>query len=154
VATKVPLPRYNALPELVIFHREHPAEPQVILQVPTNEDRTDSQTYIIRMDNEADVGWVEGLPNSRDLRDLLTMTMHVAYCPRTGHTAEIDDLDMPTRHQLMLAEARFFAQPAAGTQLDRAGRTLRQMAARENSPISRLRYALGAKLPLPRSFRR
>jgi hypothetical protein len=149
MATRVPLPRYNTLPELVIFHREHPADPQVIMAVP-NEDRTDAQTYVVRMDNESDIGWLEGLPASRDLRDLLTMEMHIAYCPRTGHTQPIEDLDQPTRHQLAIMEARYFAQPAAGTQLDRSQRTLRQMAARENPPMSRLRFALGAKLPLPR----
>jgi hypothetical protein len=92
------------LPGSVYFHRESPTS-EIILQVPNN-DRTDSETYILDPEGDADHRlWMERLPESKRLTDLLTWAQHVAYDTMTGHAAEMTDLDATPRGQRLMAEA-------------------------------------------------
>jgi hypothetical protein len=140
MATRVPLPHPRELPDLVLFHRDDPAEPTVVLQVP-NTDRTDSETYVVDLDHSDHAVWFDLLPHSRALRDLLTMAQHVAYCPRSGHTSEIADLDTPSLAAVALAEAR---QGAVGS----SPVFERFFAQRQTMVpgVSNLRRSLGSKL--------
>jgi|CXWL01.1.fsa_nt_gi hypothetical protein len=112
MAVRVPLPRYADLPKVVLFHRAHPTDPTVILQLP-NEDRTDSETYRLDLEREGDRGWIEGLPGGRDVLYKLTMEMHIAYEPATGGMRAIADLDEPTMRQQEIALARLEASRTA-----------------------------------------
>lgn len=105
MAKRLPLPHRNDLPEMVLFHREHPSEPMVILQVP-NEGRTDSETYVIDLEDSTHRMWVEDLPNSRELRDKMSVAQHIAFSPRTGHVQEVEDLDQIGEMAMMFADAR------------------------------------------------
>lgn len=110
MASRVPLPKYSVLPQRILFHRDHPADPQVILQIP-NEDETDSETYRLDLERGEDLAWLEGLQRSRELRDLLTMEQHVSYAPATGISEAIADLDTPNEMELAIAEARAASRP-------------------------------------------
>lgn len=111
-----------------------------MLQVP-NTDRTDSETYVVDLDHSDHAVWFDLLPHSRALRDLLTMAQHVAYCPRSGHTSEIADLDTPSLAAVALAEAR---QGAVGS----SPVFERFFAQRQTMVpgVSNLRRSLGSKL--------
>ena len=61
---RLDLPKIGDLPKMVLFHRDHPAEPRVVLQIP-NEDRTDAETYVLRMDRPSDVVWLNALKGAR-----------------------------------------------------------------------------------------
>jgi hypothetical protein len=118
MAARVPLPKVGSLPEVVLFHREDPRDPTVVLQIP-NEDRTDAATYMLDLENMGDVGWLEGLPNPKELRNALDMEMHIAYCPQTGHFKAIEDLDAPTPVQGFLEKARREGAYAGNSIIDR-----------------------------------
>lgn len=104
MAARVPLPKHAELPETILFHRDAPADPVLLLQIP-NADRTDAETHIINLERAEDGDWLERLPRSRELRDLLTMEQHVSYCPGTGYMKGIADLDTPTDMQLAVGDA-------------------------------------------------
>lgn len=103
--TRIRLPNYDSLPVGVYFHQEHPSERRVVLQVP-NEDRSDSETYLVDLDDLVSKTWIEGLPNSRNLLTTLGWALHIAYAPRTGHFEEMPDLDMPSDASKNIARAR------------------------------------------------
>jgi hypothetical protein len=140
MATRVPLPAVGALPEMVLFHRDNPAEPIIVLQVP-NADRTDSETYVLDLEHSDHAMWLDGLPFSRALKDALMLAPHIAYCPRTGHHSEVADLDEPSLAALAIMDAR---QQAGGS-----SPVFEKFFARRASiapPVSRLRVALGSKM--------
>jgi hypothetical protein len=112
MATRVPLPRRDALPEWVLLHREDPRQETVILQVP-NADRTDAATYIIRLDREGDVGWLEGFPNYRELRGKLDLEPHLVVNTQNGHIDVIADLDAPGPFAEAIKRARAEGSHAA-----------------------------------------
>lgn len=142
MASRVPLPKYASLPEVVLFHREDPRDPRVILQVP-NADKTDAQTYIIMLDRGDDLGWIEGLPNAKYLRNELDMEAHIAYCPQTGHYKAIEDLDAPTPHQEFLEKARREGGHGGNSIMEQLW-TRARLSARKMEP-SPLRQALGSR---------
>lgn len=94
MAARIPLPRYSALPEWVMLHREDPRDDRVVIQVP-NADRSDAATYVLMLDRPADVAWLEGLPGYRTLRGMLDVEQHVAYSPASGDAVPVADLDAP-----------------------------------------------------------
>lgn len=105
MARQIPLPAYDTLPEGVYFHREHPADPELILQIP-DAGREDFQTYPIDLDDSVHLNWIKGLKNSRSLRNTLSWARHVAYAPETGHFQEMPDLDTPSESMKMFTQAR------------------------------------------------
>jgi hypothetical protein len=105
----VPLPRYETLPIGVYFHREHPSDNQVILQIP-NAERTNSETHMLDLQNQTHKSWVDGLTNSRQLLCVLKFAKHVAYKPSTGHCEEMPDLDAESYGAQLVTEARSEAQ--------------------------------------------
>jgi hypothetical protein len=107
-APRVPLPNAANLPEWVFFHREHPAEQRLILQVP-DEHHEESETHVVNLEDTIHRCWIDGLKHSRGLMDLLTYAQHAAYCPRTGHVEEIPDLDTPSDVTIKFAMARHHA---------------------------------------------
>lgn len=113
MAVQLPLPEPSGLPEQVLFHREHPSDPMLLLQVP-NPGATDSETYVIRLDNPKHNTWVERLKGSRWLRDLLQMEMHVVYEPATGRMQALRDLDEPPPFAQDVTEARRMAGKTRG----------------------------------------
>jgi len=136
MAKRLPLPMCDKLPEVVLFHRDHPTDPRVVLQVP-NDDFTDSETYIIRMDVQDQAVWLEHLPRVRDLRESLSAAQHVKYNTRTGAIEEMPDIGAPTPME------RFVA----------AGRKQRQMAERM-SAVNRASF-MRRRRPMPATpFRR
>jgi hypothetical protein len=141
MAQLIPLPKHSDLPSLVVFHREHPADPVFLMQVPTNEDRTEFETYLIKLESPDHVAWFDRLSRARDLRDKLSYEMHVAYCPQTGHLQEMADFDMPSATQMAVATARFFG--ARGTTMDEAVERRRRIERVAPAPVSRLREILG-----------
>ena len=118
MATRIPLPRLASLPEWVLLHHEDPRDPTIILQVP-NADRTDGATYIIRLDREGDVGWLEGWPNYRELRGKLDLEPHLAVNTRNGHIDVIADLDAPGPWAEALQRARIEGSHAAPGLMER-----------------------------------
>jgi len=93
MATVVPLPACAALPKVVIFHREHPAEPLIVMQVPTG-DTEEFETYRIRLDMPEHREWMKHLPNARNLSYQLTCESHLVYFPHNeGTVLPLDDAD-------------------------------------------------------------
>lgn len=139
---RVPLPKYTALPSAVLFHRKHPADPQIILQIP-NEDRTGTlASHVLYTDREGDYAWLANLLNGRALLDKLKGELHVAYYPADGHIQAIKDLDMPGEFASVVADARTLARSPF---FDRQHSMARR--ARVNiAPVSSLRRWLGGKL--------
>lgn len=105
VGTRIKLPHYDSLPEGVYFHQDTPGFKRVILQVP-NEDRSDSETYVVDLEDFVHIAWMEGLSNSRNLLATLEYAQHIAFCPRTGFFQEMPDLDEPTETAKRVARAR------------------------------------------------
>lgn len=86
----IPLPKLADLPEVVLFHCTHPADPRLTLQVPTGTE--DAETYVVRMNDSDHKQWIERLPNSLALRDRLSIEKHVAYYPhRNGTVMTLED---------------------------------------------------------------
>jgi len=135
MAYEVPLPAPRTLPEGVLLHREHPADLEVVLQVP-NAERSDFETYIIDMEDPAHRAWLDGLKNSRMLKDMLAWAKHVAYMPHTGHYQEMPDLDKPNQMMMLFNQAR---QQASR---ERSIERMFIMRKRRVPPVSRLRRAL------------
>ena len=136
--TRIRLPRYASLPEGVYFHQEVPADRRVVLQVP-NEDRSDSETYIIDLDDMIHSAWMSGLSNSRNLLTTMGWARHVAYCPRTGYFTEMADLDDVPETTKRIAAAR--NEASVDFAADRMSVKLRRL--RQSTPgPSRLRRAL------------
>ena len=140
MAVSLPLPDPIGLPKVVLFHREHPSEPILTLQVP-NPGATDSETYLVRLDREAHRRWMERLKEHRRLMDLLTMEMHVAYEPGDGSVRPLADLDEPGPFVEQFREARRQASRAMGLQ-----RHI-HMRRRRVPAISRFRLGLMGRLP-------
>ena len=82
MAKSIPLPKLDDLPQVVVFHRNHPAEQRLLLQVPTGAE--EAETYIVRLDQTEHRLWLERLPNYKKLRDRLAYEMHVAFYPQHG----------------------------------------------------------------------
>lgn len=128
MAVKLRLPEIEGLPPVVVFHREHPADPMLILQVPS-PGATDSETYRIRLDRAEDRAWMERLKGSRFLQDMLMMEMHVAYEPGTGAITPLPDEDAPSFVEEVLGHARQMAgmEVARREQMQRRVRSLPAM---------------------------
>lgn len=96
MAKIIPLPAFSALPKVVIFHREHPAEPLIVMQVPTG-DSEEFETYRIRLDRAEHKEWMRHLPNARNLSYKLTCEAHLVYFPHDeGTVLPLDDAeDLP-----------------------------------------------------------
>jgi len=96
MATFVPLPPYSALPKVVIFHRQHPSEPLIVMQVPTGDSEA-FETYRIRMDRAEHKEWMRKLPNARNLAYQLTCESHLVYFIHdSGTILPLDDAeDLP-----------------------------------------------------------
>jgi len=142
VAVQLPLPEPEGLPAEVLFHREHPADPVLLLQVP-NPGATDAETYVVRLDKPEHRTWMDGLKRARWLKDLLQMEMHVLYEPGTGYMEALRDLETPPPFADDLGDAR--RQAAQNDQFAR-----HFMHRRHRRPaISRFRAALMGK-PLGR----
>jgi len=93
MATLIPLPAYSALPKVVVFHREHPSEPLIVMQVPTG-DSEEFETYRVRLDRKENKEWMRHLPNARNLAYQLTCEMHLVYFPHNeGTVLPLDDAD-------------------------------------------------------------
>ena len=134
---RIPLPKHTELPEGVYFHPRLPGDSkQIILQVP-NEDRSDSETYLVNLDESAHKGWMEALSHSRQLLDLIAYAPHVAYCVTTGYAEELPDLDAPNVNQMRVALARQEADRSAGMQQRFGGASRRSV-----PPPSRFRQSL------------
>jgi len=112
VAVQLRLPEPDGLPPVVVFHREHPSEPLLVLQVP-DPGAEDSETYMIRLDRSAHRTWMERLPAGKRLLYILQMEMHVAYEPATGAVHPLQDLDEVPRFAREFAEARYTASHQA-----------------------------------------
>jgi hypothetical protein len=96
MGTVIPLPAYSALPKVVIFHREHPSEPLIVMQVPTGDSEA-FETYRIRLDRAEHKEWMRHLPNARNLSYQLTCESHLVYFPHdSGTVLPLDDAeDLP-----------------------------------------------------------
>jgi len=105
MAKRLPLPKVGDLPKVVLFHRDHPTDPRVVLQVP-NDDFTASETYLIRMDLQEHLAWFIHLPRERDLKESLSAAQHIRFDTRTGDIEEIPDIDEPTPLQRFVAKGR------------------------------------------------
>ena len=104
------LPAYKSLPPSVYFHRDDPRDTQIILQVP-NAAKTDSETYLLDLEEGECRGWLEGLPNSGRLRSFLDGAQHVAFHTQSGAVFEIDDLDASGPMEQFVKAARAAQQP-------------------------------------------
>lgn len=112
MGVKLRLPEPSALPKTVIFHREDPAEPIIVLQVP--EPGIDSsETYYVRLDKPEHKTWMRQLKRHDRLEYLLSMEPHVAYEPGTGAATPLKDLDTPGPFQPDFADARDMATSLA-----------------------------------------
>ncbi len=112
MAVQLKLPDPAGLPHVVLFHREHPADPILILQVP-DPGAEESETYLIRLDRPAHRTWMLGLGNGGRLLDMLQMEMHVAYSPGDGGMRPLRDLDEPPPLAQTFDEARKMATHSA-----------------------------------------
>ena len=121
MAVKLRLPDSQGFPQVVMFHREHPSDPMLVLQVP-NLDATDSETYRIRLDRDADRAWMNRLQGSKRLLDLLQMEMHVAYEAATGACIGLPDADRRNPMTEMVQDARRMAGSQAAHQASRERR--------------------------------
>lgn len=137
--TRIRLPHYDSLPEGVYFHQDTPGDSRLVVQIP-NEDRTDSETYVLDLEDTIHKTWLEGLENSRNLVTTLGWAHHVAYCPRTGYFEEMPDLDEPSEASKQIARARTEAsfEQTADQMLARVRR-------RNVPPPSKLRMALAGR---------
>jgi len=142
MAKRLPLPKKDMLPEMVIFHRDYPGEPRVILQVP-NDDKTHAETYVLRMDKTEDTSWLGFLPCSKELKNLLSMDQHVAFNTRTGDCWPIEDFDAPTAVELAIGHARTAQNPRERSFQDLAASKRRN---RVSAPVSPLRRWLGGRV--------
>jgi len=116
MAKLIPLPRYDELPEVVVFHRTHPTEQRITLQVPIGPES--SETYVIRMDQQSAPsgeydprtdhnGWLKRLNNYQGLMDALALEAHVAYYPhRNGTVMPLEDPDTIPWMRKVVALAR------------------------------------------------
>ena len=150
----IPLPRVEELPEVVLFHRQHPSDQRLLLHVPTGPDG--GETYIILLDQEAPPpghydprtdhkGWVKRLPNSQALLDRLSYDMHVSYYPHKGGTVmSLEDPDEIPWVQQALSLAH---QSGGGTNNSPLEKRLRERNIRARRPAvaSPLRAALGRR---------
>jgi hypothetical protein len=144
MTTRIPLPRYETLPEGVYFHRRFEHDVRVfILQVP-DVDRLDSETHIVDLGKTMHSAWMEGLKNSRSLLTALGWAPHVAYCPKTGHFEEMAELDAvsPVAEKIALARKEASYSRSEDRLLNRRHR--RQEANRWGP--SKLRVALGGRV--------
>lgn len=137
--TRIRLPHYDALPEGVYFHQEFPGEKRLVVQIP-NEDRTDSETYVLDLEDTIHAAWLDGLKNSRNLTTTLGWAKHLAYCPRTGYFEEMPDLDEPTDASKKIAQAR---KEASYEQTN--DQMLTRLRRRRVPPPSKLRRALAGR---------
>lgn len=140
---RLELPKIGDLPKMILFHRDHPADPRVVLQIP-NEDRTDAETYVLSMERPSDVVWLNALPRARELKDKLMVAQHIAMDTTTGYIQEIEDLDALTTVEEIIREARLKGAPRAATQ-DRIAATKRR-ARQHVPPVSPFRRYLGSRL--------
>jgi hypothetical protein len=131
---RVPLPPRDSLPEWVFFHREHPSDKRIVLQVP-NEDQSDSATFVVDTEDTIHRAWMEGLANHARLRDLLSYAQHAAFCPRTGYVEEIPDFDAPSDTAIAFAYAQMTASYMVQQRAERMQRRLAP-------PMSQLRMFL------------
>jgi len=111
MAKLVPLPPVSELPKVVIFHRAHPSEPVLVMQVPTG-DTDDFQTYRLRMDNTEHKRWLSRLPDARNLTYKLTCELHLAYFPHDGgQCLPMEDAEEPSRLMRVMADMRSKPSP-------------------------------------------
>jgi len=140
MASQLLLPDPVGLPPTVMFHREHPSEPIVVLQVPV-PGATDAETYMVRLDRAEHRTWLEGLKESRRLKDLLQMEQHILYEPGTGYSVGVPDLDRPGPFQESFNTAR--RQAARGVGVSRHFERRRQ----GQVPMSQFRMGMLGRRP-------
>lgn len=136
MAVLLRLPDPEGLPPVVLFHRKHPTNPVVILQVPS-PGATDAETYRLRLDKPADLCWIERLKNGKEIIHQLTMEQHLRYEPGTGSWMALPDLDAPAP---FVEDIRRAEQTAAPREPRTPGRFTRAKAALM-SPIRRILLA-------------
>ena len=155
MAKLIPLPRVEDLPDVVVFHRDHPSAQRFMLQVPTGPDG--AETYLIRLDQPKQIpgsydprtdhkGWMDRLPNSQALMDRLSYEMHVAYYPNHGGT--VLTLENPD-------EIPWVREAFAGAYMAANGGPCGALARRQpppsirarTMPLPMLRTALGGRVP-------
>jgi hypothetical protein len=142
MATELPLPKPSELPEGVLFHRDHPSDDRIVMQLP-NADRTDAETWVLRPSKFEHSAWLGALKNTRELQDMLTLEQHVAYCPSTGHCEAVADIDTPSPTAMLIACARFMADRTVAPSIENYF-VRRRAGERGRSPmVSTLRLALG-----------
>lgn len=143
MSERLELPKIGDLPKVVLFHREHPAEPHVVLQIP-NEDRTDAETYVLRMDRPSDLVWLKALPRARIVLDELSVSQHFALDTETGAIQEIRDLDEMRPAEKVIRQARLEGAPRRYDR-DRKASVARR-SPQHLPPVSPLRRYLGSKV--------
>ena len=143
------LPEVSSLPQVVIFHREDPTDPMLILQVP-NPAVDDSETYRIYLDRPKHSTWMRRLKNSRHLFHMLKMEMHIAYEPATGTITPLPDADALAPRAETFHLARAEAAQRVGREAAHQRRT------KQTPAMSRHRMRLMGRYPgmLPQSGRR
>jgi len=137
MAKSIPLPKLAELPEVVLFHRSHPSDQQLLLHVPIGGDV--AETYPVRLDRTEHKQWMDRLPNSQALRDRLTYEMHVAYYPHKNGTVMnlVDPDELPWIRKV-------FATARMSTGESRSDRYFRSRGQRHSRlPQSRFRTSLG-----------
>lgn len=143
MAVRIPLPKYETLPEGIYFHRRYKHDVHAfVVQIP-DDARLDSETHVIDLRDSMHKSWVEGLKNSRNLLTTLQWAEHVAFCPRTGYFEEMPDLDEVSPIAKVVAQARSEAGDAVKADRFFAQRSNIRARAQMWSKPSRLRRALG-----------
>ncbi len=125
-----------------MFHRDHPTDPRVVLQVP-NEDRTDAATYIIRMDVPEQAVWLDHLPRCNFLKESLSAAQHIRFDTETGDITEIEDIDAPTPVELAVRKGRTLEEVRRGPMRQRQAMLNRR---RVPMPESHIRQMLRGRL--------
>jgi len=139
MATFVPLPSVSGLPKVVVFHREHPHEPVLVMQVPTGNSEEEFQTYRLRMDDSDHKRWLSRLPGARDLMYKLGFEPHLAYFPHDeGMCLPLNDVDEPSMLQKAISHMRTSVAPE---------RVSAQFKRRQTAVpgVSRLRLAISSR---------
>jgi len=138
MATIVPLPAYASLPKVVIFHREHPSEPLIVMQVPKGGGE-EFETYRIRLDRKEHKEWIRHLPNARNLTYQLTCESHLVYFPHdSGTVLPLDEAEELPALRAAIAQMRGRGDPQRTDRMfDRRRRAV--------PGISKLRLALGGR---------
>ena len=158
MSTLIPLPHVDQLPDVIVFHRDHPSAQRLMIQLPTGQD--EAETYVIRLDQPKPEpgaydprtdhkGWMQRLPNSQALMDLLSYEMHVAYYPNHGGAVMmLEDPDEVSWVRQAFEMAHMAGGGGLHSLTTRAPAPLRA----RTMPLPPLRTALGGRVPRGRSW--